>query len=235
MLIRIEEKVLEKYPEAEIGYLVAQGSVRKSDPFVENLKESLSEKMIERGINATNFVTHPNISIWRKIYEEDFQVKAKTYRSSVEALLRRVVTGKKIWSINNIVDLCNCCSLFTLFPMGVYDLKKVSGNIRISFGQEGETFLGIGEREKVDVKDQHVIYADESRVLCWLWNHKDAAATCIDDETKEVVFFIDSAQPSESNTLQEALDQLSHYLESIQCTPVASGILNRESPQGQLR
>ena len=114
MRVSIESEVLEKYPEVEIGYLVAQVSVKKSDPFVEELKQGLEKHLHSQGVNATNFAIHPDIALWRKIYEEDFGVKAKTYRSSVEALLRRVVTGKEVWSICNIVDLYNCSSVLSL-------------------------------------------------------------------------------------------------------------------------
>ncbi len=231
MLINIEGEVLEKYPEIEIGYLVAQVSVKKSDPFVESLKKCLGNHLQEQGINATNFVAHPSISLWRKIYEEDFQVNAKTYRSSIEALLRRVVTGKEIWNICNVVDLYNCCSILSLLPMGGYDLKKVSGGIAIRYAKEGESFLGIAEREKVAVRSNHVVYADDERIMCWLWNHKDSAETCIDDSSKYVLFFIDSF---EHDRVQVALKQLAEYLTKIKCLPLESGILNRISPQARL-
>lgn len=231
MLINIEREVLEKYPEMEIGYLVAQVSVKKSDPFVESLKERLGKHLQEQGINATNFVAHPSISLWRKIYEEDFQVKAKTYRSSIEALLRRVVTGKEIWNICNVVDLYNCCSILSLLPMGGYDLKKVSGDITIRYANEGESFLSLGEREKVAARSNHVIYADNERIMCWLWNHKDSADTCIDESSQYVLFFIDSF---ERDRVEIALKQLAENLTKIQCLPLETGILNRTSAQVHL-
>lgn len=43
MLVGIGNEVLEKYPEAEIGYLVARVTVKKSDPFVECLKQRLEK------------------------------------------------------------------------------------------------------------------------------------------------------------------------------------------------
>src|SRR5579872_6265923 len=180
MFVSIENEVLERYPHTEIGYLVARVSVKTNDPWVDGLKQSLAKQLQDREINATNFAVHPSIALWRKIYEQDFQVSPKTYRSSIEALIRRVVTGKEIWSINNIVDLYNCVSLLTLLPMGGYDLKKIAGGIKIRFAKEGESFLGLGERQPVQAKPNHVVYSDEERLICWLWNHKDAAATCID-------------------------------------------------------
>lgn len=231
MLLRIEDKVLEKYPEMEIGYVVAQVSVIKKDPFVESLKLCLLKALEEKGINATNFAAHPSISIWREIYENDFLVKPKTYRSSIEALLKRVVTGKEIWNICNVVDLYNCCSVFSLLPMGGYDLDKISGDIVVRYAKEGELFQGLGEREKVEVKANHIIYGDDKRVLCWLWNHKDSAETGIDENSKNLVFFIDSARRAEAERIPQALQLLTDNLEKIQGVTFRKGVLNKLTPE----
>jgi len=231
VLISIEHEILEKYPQVEIGYLLAQVTIKKSDPFVECLKQKLGNHLQEQGINATNFAVHPSISQWRTIYENDFQMKAKTYRSSIEALLRRVVTGKEIWNICNVVDLYNCSSILSLLPMGGYDLKKVAGDIKIRYAKDGEPFWSQGEKERITTKSNQVVYADDQRVICWLWNHKDSAETCIDETSKCVLFFIDSFEHSK---VQLALKELEDSLQKIQCFSLERGTLNRASPQARL-
>ena len=232
MLISIDHEVLEKYPNAEIGYLVARVNVKKSDPYVESLKQTLAKKLEEEGINATNFVVHPSISQWRRIYENDFQVKAKLHRSSIEALLKRVVTGKEIWKICSVVDLYNCCSVLSLLPMGGYDLKKVSGDVRIRYAKDGEPFWSLGKKESIATRVNQVVYADDQRIMCWLWNHKDSAETCIDETSKLVLFFIDSF---DHNQVQFALNELEKRLENIQCASLEKGVLNKSSPEASLK
>ena len=232
MYVSIEREVLEKYPEAKIGYLLAKVSVKKVDLYVESLKKKLLENLLGRGFNVTNFAARPEVACWRKIYQEDFHVKDKSYRSSLEALLRRVLTGREIWHVSNVVDLYNCCSLFSLLPMGGYDLSKLSGDISIRFAKEGEPFQGIGEREQIETKANHVIYADRSRVLCWLWNYKDSSETSIDANTKDVLFFIDSVQSADS--VSSALQLLSEHLQKIECHEIDRGILSGSTPQARL-
>jgi DNA/RNA-binding domain of Phe-tRNA-synthetase-like protein len=232
MLVRIDNEVLKKYPDVEIGYLVARVSVKKEDPFVANLKQGLGKHLQDLGINATNFAIHPSISLWRKIYEDDFQVKAKTYRSSIEALLRRVVTGKEVWNICNVVDLYNCCSLYSLLPMGGYDIHKVKGDIAIRYAKEGETFLPLGDWQPIETKPHHIVYADDQRVICWLWNHKDSADTCIDEQSEYVIFFIDAF---DHEKMQMAIKHLAQNLECIQGAAIESGILNRSCPEQTLK
>lgn len=229
MEITINEQILKKYPKMEIGYLVANVVVRKQDPHINTLKQSFIGHLQKLGLNATNFVTHPNLAIWRKIYKEDFQETA--YRSSIESLVRRIATGKELWNISNVVDLYNCCSILSLLPMGGYDVSKISGNIEIRYAKEREAFQGIGERLKIEAKSHHIVYADEERVMCWLWNHKDSCETCIDEQTNQVIFFIDSVQPRESDELISALELLRLNLEAIKCEPLTSGILNSQVPR----
>lgn len=235
MQISIEDTILKKYPRTEIGYLIASVKVRKTDPFVEDLKKSLLRNLNELGMNATNFVAYPKLAVWRKIYKEEFQVKESTYRSSIEVLLRRILTGKELWNISNVVDLYNCCSILSLFPMGGYDLGKISGDIKIRYAKEGELFHGIGERLKIQTKSHHIVYADDQRLLCWLWNHKDAYETCIDENTKQVIFFVDSVDSLNSNGMEKALKQLAMNLEKIECFPTCSGVLNHHSPYTTLQ
>lgn len=230
MQLQIEDEVLKKYPLAEIGYLVAEVSVKPTDPFVENLKLSLVESLQQKGINATNFAAHPHLANWRKIYKEDFRVKETTYRSSIESLVKRTITGKGLWNICNVVDLYNSCSILSLLPMGGYDLDKIAGNITLRYAKEGETFQGIGERTKIITEPHHIVYADNQRTICWLWNHKDSEETCIAETTKQVIFFIDSSGVAKSHHMQTALQNLSEKLVQIGGVPKMSGFLNQHSP-----
>lgn len=69
------------------------------------------------------------------------------YRPSSEALLRRVVQGKGLYNISNIVDLSNLGSIETGWPYGVYNRAAISGEIRLRLGLAGEKYEGIGKRE----------------------------------------------------------------------------------------
>jgi DNA/RNA-binding domain of Phe-tRNA-synthetase-like protein len=67
------------------------------------------------------------------------------YRGSAEALLRRVIAGKRLPRINNVVDVINFVSAESRLPVGLYDLAHVRGDIVFRAGQAGETYKGIGK------------------------------------------------------------------------------------------
>ena len=53
------------------------------------------------------------------------------YRGSAEALLRRVLSGKALYQINNVVDVNNLVSWESLKPLGAYDLDQVRPPIQL--------------------------------------------------------------------------------------------------------
>jgi DNA/RNA-binding domain of Phe-tRNA-synthetase-like protein len=64
-------------------------------------------------------------------------------RPSSEALLRRVTRGEPLPRINSLVDVCNWCALAFQLPYGLYDADRISGDVELRLGREGEEYAGI--------------------------------------------------------------------------------------------
>lgn len=73
-------------------------------------------------------------------------VDPSKYRASSEALLRRVVQGKGLYHISNVVDLSNLGSIETGWPYGLYNRAKLSPPITLRHGTTEEKYEGIGRR-----------------------------------------------------------------------------------------
>ena len=68
------------------------------------------------------------------------------YRPSSEALLRRVVQGKGLYRVSNVVDIGNLGSLETGWPYGCYDRSKINPPVALRYGAAGEKYEGIGKQ-----------------------------------------------------------------------------------------
>ncbi len=68
-------------------------------------------------------------------------------RPSSEALLRRVLKGQGLPSVNNAVDAGNELSLRTLLPLGLYDAGWIQGEVELRLGRPGESYPGIRKEE----------------------------------------------------------------------------------------
>lgn len=75
----------------------------------------------------------------------------KRYRNSAEALNRRVLQGKGLYQINNVVEVNNLLSLDTGYSLGSYDLEKLEGDIVWKPAGEGVHYQGIG-KEAVNIE-----------------------------------------------------------------------------------
>jgi DNA/RNA-binding domain of Phe-tRNA-synthetase-like protein len=67
------------------------------------------------------------------------------YRPSSEALLRRVVQGKGLYFISNVVDVANLGSVETGWPYGCYDRAKLRPPIVLRHGAAGESYERVGK------------------------------------------------------------------------------------------
>jgi len=88
----------------------------------------------------------PGLQEARNLYKS-FGMDPSRHRPSSEALLRRVLKGKDLYRISNVVDSCNLASLEFLLPVGMYDLAKVSGDVVLRTGRDGEQYPGIRKGE----------------------------------------------------------------------------------------
>jgi DNA/RNA-binding domain of Phe-tRNA-synthetase-like protein len=68
------------------------------------------------------------------------------YRPSSEALLRRVVQGKGLYRVSNVVDVGNLGSIETGWPFGCYDRSRIQQPIEFRHGVAGESYEGIGKQ-----------------------------------------------------------------------------------------
>lgn len=84
------------------------------------------------------------IKAGRDVYKKLGKAPSK-YRLSSEALIRRVLQGKGLYRVNNIVDINNLISLKTKFPVGSYNVDHLHSPISLTIGKEGEQYKGIGK------------------------------------------------------------------------------------------
>ncbi len=125
----IEADVVVTEPSADL--------MQKMDAKIQSLAQSLSIESISK---------IPTIAASRKGYKACGKDPAR-YRLSAEALLRRVVSGKGLYQINNVVDQLNFVSISTDFSIGGYDVDQIYGNISLGIGRADEPYTGIGRGE----------------------------------------------------------------------------------------
>ncbi len=167
------------------------------------IEKLLSEYSIER------LKEHPIIRAYRDFYWRLGIDPTKT-RPSSEALLRRVLRTKTMPLINNVVDAGNFASLETLVPIGLYDIDKVKGMLKLRLSREGEVFDPIGGNREI-LSEGLPVLADEEKII-HLYPHRDSRHTMIRTSTKNVLVVACGVPNVPSSLVKEAASKTINYI-----------------------
>ena len=142
------------------------------------------------------------------------------YRVSSEALIRRILQGKGLYKINNVVDTNNLISIETGYSVGSYDMKNIKGDIIFRIGKEGEKYQGIG-KEMINIENLPVFCDD---IGPYGSPTSDSTRAMVIDNSKEILTTIISFNGKED--LLEFLELAKNYIvKYTNAEIISSGII----------
>ncbi|MCJ7732785.1 hypothetical protein MUP51_10765 [Candidatus Bathyarchaeota archaeon] len=225
--------IIREYPGIHIGVLMGRDMDNKRQiPELFQLQKKAIRSAQEQ-IGDQPPTQHPHIASWRELYKS-FGTKPGDYRPSAEALIRRTLKTGDLPRINNAVDLYNVVSVKHVIPMGGFDLDNVDGDIYLRFSRGGESFIPLGPAEVEQTYPGEVVYADYSRILTRRWNYRDADATKITEDTKNLVMFLDATPEIPLVKVLAAIDELRVLYEKHCGGEYTSSVVSIEKPEIEL-
>lgn len=141
--IKISDEVKESCSNVVLGVLQAKVNIASSSETLLNEIEQC-EKEIKEKLKLENLTDEEEIKAGRDAYKSLGKSPSK-YRLSSEALLRRIIQGKGLYKVNNIVDINNLISIKSRCPVGSYNIENIKGNIVLIRAKSGEKYKGIGK------------------------------------------------------------------------------------------
>src|ERR1700678_1778014 len=130
------------------------------------------------------------------------------YRPSSEALLRRVVQGKGLHRVSNVVDTGNLVSIETGWPLGGYDRSRIQEPVTLRLGSAGESYEGIGK--KTWSLEGRPVLADPAGPFGSPIS--DSTRTMITDSAKDVMIVVYVPEKSPDELADRALKRLCERL-----------------------
>ena len=143
--ITISANLKEKFPKLRLGCITCQVDVKPSDKKIISLSENIFAKVCNE-LDVGDISLKPAIRETKEAYRILGKDPSR-YRPSAEALTRRIVKGKDLFWINNIVDILNLISLESGFSIGGYDADKIQGEVEFGVGRADEPYQAIGRGE----------------------------------------------------------------------------------------
>ena len=171
----------------------------------------------------------PKIVDWREAYRA-FGCKPSEYRSSIEALLRRVMKGAELPTINPIVDIYNIISVSHILPAGGGNLDRIKEDIRLKKAMGGEQFIMLGSAEPVIIPAGEVVYSDDNDILCRAWNYRESDKTKITTDTKNVYLMLEGLANTSKKEIEDALSELQKLLLNYCGGTYKSYVLDSKNP-----
>lgn len=138
----ITKPIIEKLPKLRLGCIQCTVQVDPSNENILSLADGIFTKIIN-DLDESMISQKPAIKETKNAYRKLGKDPSR-YRPSAEALTRRIVKGKDIFWINNVVDILNLISLESGFSIGGYDADNIIGPAKLGIGNAGEPYPAIG-------------------------------------------------------------------------------------------
>lgn len=231
----IEDSFWDIFPDAALGVVVAKG-IKPVGEVSEGEAQEISALLKAANESANQYLTSNVISenapvkVWRDAYSK-FKTK-KGARCSIENLLKRVLKGNPVGSINPVVDIYNAISLKYVVPMGGEDIDSFEGDLRLDVTNGGDAFCGLGEEKDEPTLEGEVCYRDDAGAVCRCFNWRDAQRTALHDDTANAFLVIECVDPDYLEATQAAIDELAELMERYMgATITAKTMVTRETPE----
>lgn len=196
--ISISEELKSKYNDVALGCLKCSVEVGKTPGALLEEIKNVSDDLQNR-LTMAEIKDRERIAQTRRCYRA-LGKDPHRYRNSAEAMHRRILQGKGLYKINNVVDSCNLVCVKTGFSLGAYDLSKIRGDVVWAVTPDGMQYEGIG-KSSVNVgclpalKDEDGFFGNPT---------SDSVRAMITDSAKEMILCIYGF--GGENGLEEALE-----------------------------
>jgi DNA/RNA-binding domain of Phe-tRNA-synthetase-like protein len=183
-MIAIDEAYTEKLPAFKLGIIKANVTCMPSSENLITHMNQLFEK-VSKTAKVEDISKYPEIVAGRAAYRA-FGKDPTKYRLSAEKLLRRIIKGEGLDTINNIVDLSNILSLSYKCPVGTFDYSKIDGDVILRAGMTGESYLSLGNQE-LNIEGLPIFADNEGPFGS---TTSDSARTSVDPNTKTILLTV---------------------------------------------
>jgi DNA/RNA-binding domain of Phe-tRNA-synthetase-like protein len=182
--MKMHNDILAAFP----GLSVAEGkvgplSIQEKSPRLEALRDEIVCSVREQ-YTLERIKDEPLFRAYRDFFWRVGVDPTRT-RPASEALVRRILAGKVLPTINTAVDAYNLASIRTGIPIAAFDADTLAGELAMRFAEEGEAFLGIGMTAPVLLHKNQVILTDDDAIVA-VYPYRDSDATKITLATETV-------------------------------------------------
>jgi DNA/RNA-binding domain of Phe-tRNA-synthetase-like protein len=183
MQIQISDTIRTAITNINLGVIRAQVQYEKHNHLLWIEIDKEIDRISKMHIESVKDI--PQIESSREAYKALGKEPAR-YRLSAEALHRRIINGKGLYQISNLVDIINLASIKTGYSIGGYDAEKIEGDILFDIGRADDVYQAIG-RGIMNVESLPLF---RDTLGAFGSPTSDSERTMITDHTKQVLLIV---------------------------------------------
>jgi len=188
MILKIDSKLKTRFPDLTVLTLRIKGvQIQKRDAKLENFKVEVM-RQVRNDYNLDSVKDHPTFRAYRDFFWS-IKIDPTKIRPAAEALIRRILAGKTLPSINTLVDAYNLASIKSRIALATFDADKLEGDLLMRFAEEGKQFYGIGMKKPLILKGGEIVVSDDQKLIA-VYPYRDADNTKVTEETENVTIVV---------------------------------------------
>ena len=188
MVLEIEPSLGERFPGLQVLFGYVDGlRVEESGKELQGFKENVCAEV--RGKYSLESLK--DVSIFRS-YRDFFWkvgIDPTKIRPAAEALVRRILAGKAIPMINNVVDSYNLASIKTEVALAAFNRDELKGGLLMRTARRGERFHGIGMTEPMELNGMEIVISDQEKLVA-VYPYRDADKSKVGAGTKNLLLLV---------------------------------------------
>lgn len=212
-MLKIDDGVKARYPDLHATAVEIAGvKVCRSS---EKLRRIANEvyRRVREGFNLEELRNYDVFRAYRDFFWK-LNIDPTKVRPASEALVRRVLQGKEIPSINTLVDAYNLASIETGIALAAFDSDRVVGEAVLRWAKRGEKFKGIGVPFEKELDGRELVLADAEKVIA-IYPYRDSEGTKITFETRNVLLVICGVPGVTLERMREAEEKAIEYVTGV--------------------
>jgi DNA/RNA-binding domain of Phe-tRNA-synthetase-like protein len=226
----IADEVFFHFPEYVRGVVLAYDVKNAATPpaLMEMLRTA--EVSIRDTLKLEELTAHPRIVSWREAFRK-IGIKPNEFRSSIEAMTRRVLRQQELPSINALVDIGNILSLRHLLPVGAHAIDVISQDIALRPATGEEEFVPLGSDQAEHPAPGEIIFAEGNTVLTRRWSWRQSNHTLTLPATKAIELNVDGLPPISKSEVEEVCQEAMELMRRFCGGQMHYEILTRQNPR----
>lgn len=206
MRYTVEKLCFDLNPDLQFGIIVGKDIKNSETTEEDEICLRAAEELLRSTYRPEDVREIPNVLLYREVMTRA-GINPNKYPPSVEAMLKRILKGGQLPTINALVDLCNAISIENTISLGAHDLRDLVKDLEIRYSRKGDVFIPFGETDSETLDEGELVFTSGNAVQTrkWIWRQSELGKTTLESTN---IFFQLVGFKSNTDSFTNAMSEI---------------------------